>query len=482
MSGAKPYDQCRRERGAVVFEADLPAFASFGRRYDELYNAYYHFRYSRADVEAARAFARAVEDAAERALSREGDWKEIEPDLERRFGETYRRLRSSLLSFTDQFARTSAEGLAHGLKLLVVQAKSDLATKINACDDPGAADPPVERQAATPPRADLTTSDRARGEPEPSRETVPDDQGGLEQALSSMARLVGAPHDQASVDSQLQNLIKTLGVSPDALHAMAQQMSPADADQLRRRVEGALAGLSRFREQFRGQAGSEPSRENLVKGRGPSSELLRMIEQQKAVIERVKAQNPAVARQMERQLREMEQFAVDPSAAAAEMTASVAEHEADSEPEDEKPSLPPGRFRVECGAKGPSDHQKRLFDWLSEHQSELAPQVEQALRAMHAERASGINSEDPQERVLFPPDAAKSDVPLSCFRIERILVADSGDRIGVTFDSMLEDEHGCALLIEGGKVADFGYEDVLEPLYYGDDGFEHDDDEEDDDE
>jgi hypothetical protein len=79
-----------------------------------------------------------------------------------------------------------------------------------------------------------------------------------------------------------------------------------------------------------------------------------------------------------------------------------------------------------------------LFTRLVQHQEELAPKIEKVLRAMHAEMADSTNLDDPKERVLFPENAAESDVPLSYFRIESIMLPEAGDRIGMNFDSVFD--------------------------------------------
>jgi len=420
MSPSQPYDTVHREDGSAIFDGDLPALARIGRRYDELYQAYYHFTYPREYLETEQAFVKAIEDAGERAARGDGNWTAIDNDLETRFGKSYRRLRSLLPSIFLDAAKRSRPGLVQCLQMLVTSAKAELARRASASD----------------------TSD------EP----------GLRAAAAWQPPVPPNPLESPQFRAQVEEL---------------KRAAPAAQD----RIAGMMRGLSMFMGGSQGGQSIEQQMDEHMKAVGQSPQLQSMLDLQKRALERVRKLNPGAARAMERELEQMERMAADPAGFRAEMAARALDQAAASE--ETKRQLPalvpqsraPGRFRFDCGGVDqPTEHQKLLFTWLAEHQEELAPKIEKALRTMHAEMAGNTDLDDPKERVLFPENAAESDVPLSYFRIESFILPEAGDRIGMTFESIFgHEEHGCALVIEGGEVTDFGDTEVLSALEdYGD--------------
>jgi len=238
------------------------------------------------------------------------------------------------------------------------------------------------------------------------------------------------------------------------------------------RIAGIVRGLSMLGGGPPGAASREQQMDEQMKTLGQSPAVRAMLEQQRQLLARMKQVNPAAARAMEHEIEQMERMSTDPTGFRAEVAAQAIDEDAQTdETENEEggdahEDRTPGRFRFDCGAvRRPTDHQKRLFTWVVEHQQDLAPKIEKALRMMHAEMAKSADLDDPNERVLFPENAAGTDVPLSYFRIESITLPEAGDRIGMTFDSVYgHEEHGCALVIEGGEVTDFGGTDVLAAL------------------
>jgi hypothetical protein len=415
MSTSQPYDTVRREDGSAIFIADLPAFASIGRRFGELSHAYHHFQYPRAYLKGEQVFVRAIAEAGERAATGEVDWIAINDDLEKRFGAKYQRLRSLAPPMLIDAAKWSQQGLVQCLQTLVTSARGELARKARASDI--ADDPMLSAAAAWQPR------------------------------------VVPNPLESPQFRAQMQDW---------------KNADPTAGE----RVAGIMRGLSMLPGSAPGGANVEQQMDEQIKAIGQLPAAKAMLEQQRQLLARMKQVNPAAARAMERELEQMERVCADPAGYRAELAARAIDDAEESDETDNEIADGPhderiaGRFRFDCGAvQRPTDHQKRLFAWFVEHQQELAPKFEKALRTMHAELAENADLDDPKERVLFPENPAGSDVPLCYFRIESIVLPEAGDRIGMTFDSVFgHEEHGCALVIEGGEVTDVGGTDVLAAL------------------
>ena len=353
----------------------------------------------------------------------DADWRAVDRDLEARFGEKYRRLRSGVHPTFLKVAEASPAGLVQVLDLLAVGANGALA-RIAAASE--AIDDPTVRAAAEwqPP-------------------------------------MPPNPFESPDVRGQLDLLKAT---------------DPVVGDRIANALGGPLGLLGRSTD----EEANERIEAERMKAFAQSPETLEFVEQQKQLMETMKAVNPEVARFIRHQLDEMEQIASDPAGFRAEWAARTEAEDARAAEEGDGSTPPPGRFRFDCGGvKRPTEHQKRLFTRLVERQEELAPKVEQALRAMHAEMADEVDLDDPQERVLFSEEARASDVPLDYFRVESFILPESGDRIGMSFESIFgHEEHGCALVIEADEVTDFGDTEVLFALE--DDEDEYDDDEDED--
>ena len=70
----------------------------------------------------------------------------------------------------------------------------------------------------------------------------------------------------------------------------------------------------------------------------------------------------------------------------------------------------------------------------------------------------------PSERVFFPPNYARTDVPLQCFHVREVSLPSDDGPIIFTFDSPFGhyDEHGCYLSVSDGEVDRFGtWDEVL---------------------
>ncbi len=187
MSAAKPYDNSRRERGTTLFEAELPAFAPIGRRYDELYRAYYAFTYQREHIAAERAFVAAIEQARDLAAAGSAAWGEVDRDLDARFGEKYRRLRQGIPPIFLNLAPASPAGHVQVLEMLVTGSRAALARMAaasNATDDPAVREA-ADWQPELPPGLGLLASSPIG---EPLAGSGADDAGPRERLAGALAR------------------------------------------------------------------------------------------------------------------------------------------------------------------------------------------------------------------------------------------------------------------------------------------------------
>jgi hypothetical protein len=327
----------------------------------------------------------------------------------------FRRLRSLLPSIFVDAAKRSPQGLVQCLQMLVTSARGELARRASASDTSD--DPVLQAAAAWQPhvRPNPLESPQFRGQLEELKNADPTAGDRIAAITRGLSMLRGSSPGGANLDQQMDEQMKALGQSPQVLAA---------------------------------------------------------LEMQKQALERMKQLHPGAARAMQSQIEAMERMVADPAGFRAGLAARALDEAAESDetesqiPDEPQKGKTPGRFRFDCGGvKRPTDHQKLLFTWLVEHQEELAPKIEKALRAMHAEMAASADLDDPKERVLFPENAAVSHVPLNYFRIESFILPEAGDRIGMTFESVFgHEEHGCALVIEGGEVSDFRGTEVLSAL------------------
>lgn len=128
--------------------------------------------------------------------------------------------------------------------------------------------------------------------------------------------------------------------------------------------------------------------------------------------------------------------------------------------------LPPGRYRFICGRRDePTDNQRRLFDRLVAEQDRIVAPVLQALEADYCLYRDQADRTDPHRLVLYP-DADAAEVAWDRVRITFIHLDPAADRIGLELDSLetWHEEHGCGILIEGGRVLGCGGSEELFPI------------------
>jgi hypothetical protein len=380
MAGRKPYDEIRVEEGRAYFVAELPAFALIGQRFDEISKAYYSTGSAVASTTQRGAskseLALAVKAAVERVRQGRQDWRTVEADLEKQFGDQYWDLKFGVII-----------ALSGKHSLTYPQARES-----------------YEKIIATKP--------------------------GLENFLVTLA-------NHAHIMLAASNPAQPLGLPGNALKIF---------EQLAERMGRAGHGL-------------------------PSPQKL-MEERMKAIQQQMKGLPPAAARQLEEHMAQMEQFFKDPSAlfgAAAHAGGEAEESESgDADSENEQcERLPAGQFRFETArGKEFTQRQKELFDWLAANQAQVAKEVKGTLATMFEQMAEGVDREDPTERVLCP-ESASPDTALDRFRISAFILDRTDRRIGLQLESLFYhyDEHGCAILVEDGKVTDYGEWDAIEVLY-----------------
>jgi hypothetical protein len=188
-------------------------------------------------------------------------------------------------------------------------------------------------------------------------------------------------------------------------------------------------------------------------------------------LESLRAMHPELAQRQLDMLESMQRIVADPRAMEQELPGLFpgASRSSKDTPKTERPRRGPRQLKFNCGAENSmSAEQTALLREFLNSQEQLRPQIETALRQMHA----WMN--DPKsilfERSLFP--AASSDIPLQCFQIREIaLRLDYGRRILMTFDTLFAhlEEHGCYISIRNGAVERFGTADDIYQDYAGGD-------------
>jgi hypothetical protein len=173
-------------------------------------------------------------------------------------------------------------------------------------------------------------------------------------------------------------------------------------------------------------------------------------------LESIKDSDPELYEQQREQLAAATELFRDPAAAMKNLMADLPDipEEVDDQAEPEMPVLPEGMLRFACGQKKVTPAQRKLFDQLQKDQHLLLPQIERALRQLHAQMNEGQDN-DPREVVLFPPDVDQSDVPLSAFSIERVELDRDGRYAILWLDTLFPDfdEHGCGIRIENDTTS-----------------------------
>lgn len=375
----RPYERTFDDCGMLCFEAELPAFAAIGRRFEKLKLAYRSFSYPPGYAQEYRECVAAIKKAVAHSKSCE-HWAKSDTRLERRFG-MYRRIKLSVPSrFVDQ-SRRSNRGFRDYLRMLVASSEILLA-RVGGAGLPRGIDFLALRRGL---HGHLTTLLR-------SRHSQDNDQGLLE-----------GPMFHALVKARDQGTLPTM----QRFHITSRMNEETFLEDLQAFRRCDLEGIKGVRP--KNQREAELAKKTLT-------ELHKLRQQESQPIES---------------------------------------------------SQPPGRFRVQCGnRKKPTVAQVKLFESLLAHQKQVAVDVKAAIREMHQRMSRDFDRDDPQQRLLFPDDPARSNVPLNCFRINEFILPKKGRRIGVTFDTLFRyyDEHGCALLIEDSKVRGFGEADVLSVL------------------
>lgn len=135
----------------------------------------------------------------------------------------------------------------------------------------------------------------------------------------------------------------------------------------------------------------------------------------------------------------------------------VAEDESD---EDDEPKLPHGQVKVLVGErrKKITDNQRRLFDWLCEHQRDLLPDVRARLTEVYREVREDESRQfgDAPWFALQMPEIVRGDELDATIRIASVRLHPKANQIALVFDMLWEwhDYGDIAVTITRGKVDD----------------------------
>ncbi|MGH7140662.1 MAG: hypothetical protein ACREHD_33435 [Pirellulales bacterium] len=135
----------------------------------------------------------------------------------------------------------------------------------------------------------------------------------------------------------------------------------------------------------------------------------------------------------------------------------VAEEESD---EDDEPKLPHGQVKVLVGErrKKITDNQRRLFDWLCEHQRDLMPDVRASLTEVYREvREDELRQfGDAPWFALQMPEIVRGDELDATVRLVSVRLHPRANRLALVFDMLWEwhDYGDIAVTITNGKVDD----------------------------
>lgn len=422
---AAPYEVTFRHAGNLCFFARVPALEGIGARFDELFEASNNYQAPPEECQPWRELSARLRDIADRAKGGEPvAWPEVQRGLEHEFGERMTKTMRSITRPVSEYFETKQMPLAEYLEW-VLQAANQCWARIADKDfDWDTHQAHIERLTAElGTRHYETAHDREQREADPT-------------GYADRVRM-------------LQQTMQVLN-EPD----------PAKYQEL---MEQQLASLK------------------------DSPFFTRMRDQLGEVKERLEAMPASSPEEKENQLRgfeQVEKFWTDPIAHYKSLLANIpggeasnvdaneeviddpTEIDADEEPE---PALqiPPGQFLFRCGDREKvTPKQIDQFEQFMAAQETLRPKIEKALRKMHDQMDPMGQFTFPGERVFFPAEPDSSDIPLQCFRVEKIeLSGKKGGSVVIDFDSQFGhyDEHGCLILIRDGKLEGSGtFDDVYE--------------------
>jgi hypothetical protein len=407
---AAPYEQTYAAGGERYFDASLPAWSKIGERFEELSQAYYDFEYPPEHFQKGRELLAAIRQGQAKLEKSPQSWATVDKELTDQFGQPYLDAKGHLLAPLAEYFTTGQMPAGEYMEWMALEVESRMAAQ---------GDPQADWDAIEAQRAELTgrlTSagyaterDRQMQAEDPARYTF------LQNSLQLLSQQMQNPDDASGFEQMMAEQMKLFQQSPFFAQAQNQM-------------------------------------DEMVQG-----------------LEALKDSDPELYQQQREQIEAVSELYRDPAAAMKNLMAGMGEMPGENEGEDESdmPALPHGSLRFACGQKKVTPAQRKLFEQLQRDQQSLLPQIEQALRDLHARMNPG-QKDDPREDVLFPPDPAHSDVPLNAFAIERVELDRDGRYAILWLDTLFPhfDEHACGIRIENGTVTRYGSWDEVcdEPL------------------
>jgi hypothetical protein len=422
---AAPYETTFRHDGELCFLAPVPALAQIGLRFDGLFEASKNYLAPPDECKPWRELSARLRDVADRAKRGESvEWPEILRQLEQEYGQRMTKTMQGVMRPVSEFFETKQMPLSEYLEW-VLQAANQCWARIADKDfDWDTHHAQLDRLTAElGTRHYETASDRQRREADPA-------------GYADRVRM-------------LQQTMQVLN-EPD----------PAKYQEL---MEQQLASLK------------------------DSPFFTRMRDQLGEVKERLEAMPASSPEEKENQLRgfeQVEKFWTDPMAHYKNLLANIpggeasnvdsnqeviddpTEIDADEEPPEPALQIPPGQFLFRCGDREKlTDTQIAQYEQFMAAQEKLRPKIEKAIRQMHHQMNPMGQFTLAGDRVLFPENSDSSDVPLHCFRVERITLSGKEGAVVIDLDSHFGhyDEHGCLILIRDGKLQGSGtFDDVFQ--------------------
>jgi hypothetical protein len=424
---AAPYNETFRQRGDLCFHADIPALAHIGARFDELTDGWIDASAPPEELEQWQRLTGRLEELTAAAGHGEvTSWRKVEQALQREFGDYFAQARMYVMRPIHEYFESGQMPLAEYVEWHLHAAETMWMRNAGRGQGPDA--------DAYQARLDRLTARLREGgyETQQDREMQEED-----------------PERYAF-------LAKSASLALDAMN----NPDPGALDDL----------LAQQLELFRNSPLFTQGKE--------------MLERMRRQAEQYRDSDPELYQEQLESVAQMQRMMEDPAGTLKELQSQFDPNgDVEEEDGDEEAApagkLPPGRLTFNCGkANKPSGDQIALFEQFVAGQELLRPEIESALREMHRVMAPDGPFMDPGERLMFPPNADETDVPLQCFTITQVSLDDKYDRVVLALDTQFGhyDEHGCFIAVRDGKVDSCGTWDEV----YGGDDFDDDEDDWDD--
>ncbi len=423
---AAPYETTFRHDGNLCFLAPVPALEGIGGRFDELFEASQNYHAPPEECRPWRELSERLQEIASQAKRGERvDWPEVRRALEQEYGQRMTKTMQGIMRPISEYFETKQMPLAEYLEWVLQAANQCWSRIADKGFDWDTHQAHIERLTAElGTRNYETASDRQTREADPARyaERV--------RMLQDTMQILNEP-DPAKYQELMKQQLSSL------------QDSPMFAEMRRQ--------LGQFKERFADMPATSPEeRENQQRG---LEEVEKLYTDPMAYYQNLIAKIPGC------------------QPANGELNEGVIDDPTEIDEDDEPPEgplqIPPGQFLFRCGDREKvTPKQIDQFEQFMAAQETLRPKIEKALRKMHDQMDPMGQYTFPGERVFFPAEPDSSDIPLQCFRVEKIeLSGKKGGSVVIDFDSQFGhyDEHGCLILIRDGKLEGSGtFDDVYQ--------------------